>query len=229
MKKRPGFTLAELMIAIIIFGFMITSLATIYSTSTRNMFQNYRGNAIKTNVGVAMRKIQNTLSVATRIDRPTKTGAVTDAGNILAFATNVDQTSGCYPVGPGSAAWHYFCVPAGGSILYYHTGAIPGGTGCAAAAPSTWNGPYPVAFCGIGGGGTVTALMDNAAPNPVFFSRRPTEIVLVNGVGVVTQGVTEQNTVRVMLRSFWAAAGNKAQRDVDFTMDTVIQVNRSAW
>jgi prepilin-type N-terminal cleavage/methylation domain-containing protein len=230
MKKRQGFTLAELILAVLIFSFMMTSLATIYSTSSRNMFQNYRVNIIKTNVGVAMRAVQNNLSAATKITSPClpkdpfPPNPCIPAGNILAFATNVDQLTGCYPVGPGNAAWHYFCIapdPVSPSMndLYYHTGTIAGGSGCASAAPTTWNGPYP-AFCGLGGGGTVTILMQAASPNPDFFSRRAAD------------GVYEQDAVRVKLRSLWSASGRgfgKAQRDVDFTMDTVIHVHRSVW
>lgn len=236
MKKRPGFTLAELILAILIFSFMMVSLATIYSTSSRNIFQNYRANMIKTSTGVAMRAVQNNLSVATRLDVPLF-GA---GGDILAFATNVDQLSGCYPVGPGSAAWHYFCIgpdPSDPTLsdLFYHTAVIPAGTGCAAAAPSIWGGVYPVppGQCGKSiVGQTVTIMMQAAAPNPVFFSRRPTETVMVKGVPVVTQGVAERDVVRIMLHAFWSASGRnfgKTQRDVDFTMDSAIKVNIPVW
>ena len=246
MQKRPGFTLAELILAVLIFSFMMTSLATIYSTSSRNMFQNYRGDVIKTNVGVAMRAVHNNLAVATRIDAP----AAGDAGDILDFATNVDQITGCYPVYNDplkvndDPAWHHFCIgpdpdpvlaAQGVRDLFYHTAPITGGTGCSSVAPTTWGGVYPVpaGSCGQAlGGPTVLLLMQFASPNPVFFSRRPTETVLVNGVAKVTQGVNEADTVRVMLRSWWrplVRGFGKSQRDVDFTMDTVIKVNRPAW
>lgn len=239
MKKRPGFTLAELLLAVMIFGFMATSLATIYSTSNRHMFQNYRANIVKTNVGVAMKAVQNQLSIATKLDVP----AYNASGNILAFATNVDQLTGCYPIydapptnGIDTPAWHYFCIapdmtdPTINS-LYYHTGTIPGGAGCGAASPSIWNGPYP-AFCGPGGGGTVTMLVQGAVPNPVFFSRRPAETVMVNGAPVVVRGVTERDQVWVSIRSFWSASARgfgKSQRDVDFTLTSVFRVQKYAW
>ncbi|HBA61697.1 MAG TPA: hypothetical protein DCZ92_12975, partial [Elusimicrobia bacterium] len=47
MKKRSAFTLMELMVAILIFGFMSAAMASIYSTANRAMFQNYRGNFVK--------------------------------------------------------------------------------------------------------------------------------------------------------------------------------------
>lgn len=216
MKKRQGFTLAELVLAVMIFGFMATSLATIYSTSNRHMFQNYRGNIIKTNVGIAMKAVSNRLSVATRIDAP----AFGASGNILAFAQNVDQLTGCYPIAPGAASWHYFCVAPDAATpsinsLYYHTGTIAAGTGCSSPAPTTWGGPYP-AFCGFGGGGTVTMLMQAANTTNPFFSRSAAD------------GIAQRDIVRVRLRSFWSASGRgfgKSQRDVDFTLDSAVQVH----
>ncbi|OGR51018.1 MAG: hypothetical protein A2049_03955 [Elusimicrobia bacterium GWA2_62_23] len=220
MKKRSGFTLAELVLAVMIFGFMATSLATIYSTSNRHMFQNYRANIVKTNVGIAMKAVQNNLAIATRIDVP----AYGAAGNILAFATNVDQMTGCYPVGPGTASWHYFCVAPDVSLpgvnsLYYHTNTIAGGTGCGVSSPSTWGGPYP-AYCGYGGGGTVTMLMQAVPNTPSFFSR------------AAVDGINERNVVRVRLRSLWSASQRgfgKSQRDIDFMLDSAVMVQRYAW
>lgn len=235
MKKRPGFTLAELILAVIIFGFMSTSLATIYSTANRNMFQNYRSNIIKTNVGLSMRAIQNTLTTATRLDAP----LYNSSGNILAFASNVDQLSGCYPVNSAalSAAligtqvspaspptWHYFCIApdaslAGVNSLYYHTGVIPGGSGCDAVSPTTWNGTGPngyPAYCGFGGGGTVTLLMQAVQTSQDFFTRRNTD------------DVYERDLVLVRLRSQWSASMRgfgKSQRDVDFTLRSAVKVN----
>ena len=244
MKTRPGFTLAELLLAVIIFSFMMTSLATIYSTANRNMFQNYRANIVKTNVGIAMRAIQNTLVGATRLDTPIY-GA---SGNILAFATNVDQNTGCYPVNTDASssrliqgvylsaasppAWHYFCVAQdattpGVTALYYHTGLIPlgpPGTGCDSATPAIWdrNGAngYP-AFCGFEGGGTVTLLMqikDNSAPVviPPLFSRSNAD------------NVYEKDLVLVRLRSYWSASSRgfgKSQRDVDFSLASAVKAS----
>ena len=232
MTYRKGFTMAELILAIFIFGFMSMSLATIYATANRHMFQNYRRNIIKTNADFAMKVLHNTLSTATRIDFPVY-GA---AGNTLAFASNVDQLNGCYRISiPDPAAWHYFCVApdtnpgnAGVNNLYYHTGPIPGGNaGCMVAAPATWNGTggngYP-SFCGFGGGGTVTLLMQHVAPpNPprsqFAFSR------------AAVDGVRETPSVRISLRSFWVAANRgfgSNQRDVDFSLDSLVTINRTS-
>ncbi|OGR62957.1 MAG: hypothetical protein A2X31_04265 [Elusimicrobia bacterium GWB2_63_22] len=238
MTYRKGFTMAELILAIFIFGFMSMSLATIYATANRHMFQNYRRNIIKTNADFAMKVLHNTLSTATRIDRP----AYGAADNILAFASNVSQglqaanSPGCYRISPPDpAAWHYFCVApdntpgnAGLNNLYYHTGLIPGGAaGCMAAAPATWNGTgasgYP-AFCGFGGGGTVTLLMQYVVPplpprSQFTFSR------------AAVDGVREVPSVRISLRSFWVAANRgfaANQRDVDFSLDSLITINRAS-
>jgi len=228
MKKRRGFTLAELMMAVFIFSFVAASLATIYSTANRHMFQNYRRNIVKTGVLVSMRAIQNNLSVATRVDLP----LLNEQGTVLAFAVNVDQGQppgylGCYPISAADqASWHYFCLAndpliPGSRSLYYHTGTIAGGPPCGDTAALNWdpNTGYAVPVCGPGGGGKVTLLMQYVPPDPYKpFSRRASE------------GINEHDTVRVTLRSVWSASGRgfgSSQRDVDFSLDSVVKLNRS--
>ncbi|MEK7720803.1 MAG: prepilin-type N-terminal cleavage/methylation domain-containing protein, partial [Elusimicrobiota bacterium] len=166
MKNRAGFTLAELILSVFIFSFIAASLATIVSTTNRHMFQNYRRNVLKTNVLLSMRRVQNNLSVATRIDLPLAGARNTS----LAFAVNVDQTTGCYPISAADpASWHYFCLAK--DKLYYHTGPITGSgsaTACGKPTPSIWcaNNPisgscYAVPSCGGTGG---TLLMVHVSP-----------------------------------------------------------------
>lgn len=218
MKKRDGFTLAELILSIFIFSFIAASLATIVSTTNRHMFQNYRKNIIKTNVLLSMKAIQKNLATATRVDLP----AAASAGTTLAFAQNVDQNTGCYPVTTAApASWHYFCLSGG--KLYYHWGTITGSAGaCGSAAPSIWNtgtGYAPGACASTNANGVM--LMDNVwptLPGGALFSR------------TAGDGVNEVDTVRVLLRSRWVAAGagmGASQRDVDATLDSVIRFNRT--
>lgn len=222
MENRQGFTLAELVLSVFIFSFIAASLATIVATTNRHMFQNYRQNILKTNVLISMKSIQNKLSVATRVDLP----AAGARDTRLAFATNVDQNTGCYPIyaAAPAPAWHYFCLA--GSRLYYYTGPISGGVNaCGSPAPTIWcgnnpvaNGCYTVPGCGGGGG---TMLMENVVaslPAAALFSRHATD------------GVNEADTVRVLLRSQWLAAPSglgSTQRDVDTRLDSVIRFNRS--
>lgn len=222
MKQRRAFTLVELIIAVFIFSYIAASLATIYSTTNRHMFQNYRRNVIKTDVLISMRSIQAGLTQATRLDLPVQGGQ----NNVLAFATNVDQASSCYPINNAQpAAWHYYCrgndplIP-GSFNLYYHTAQLPGGTPCGSTNPSVWNGVYPVPACGANiGGQTVTLMMRHVNPASGFmFSRRPAD------------GIDAVGSVRVTLRSFWSAAGRgfgSSQRDVDFTLDSVVTITRA--
>ena len=221
MKSKAGFTLAELILSVFIFSFIAASLATIVSTTNRHMFQNYRRNVLKTNVLLSMRRVQNNLSVATRIDLPREG----DLGTSLAFAVNVDQTTGCYPISAADpVSWHYFCL-ANGSRLYYHTALITGSAvACGKPAPSIWcandpvgKGCYAVLSCGGVGG---TLLMEHVSPflSGALFSRRPLE------------GINEVDTVRVALRSLWSASASgfgASQRDINSTLDTVIRLNRS--
>ena len=218
MKEREGFTLAELVLSVFIFSFIAASLATIVSTTNRHMFQNYRKNIIKTNILISLRSIQNNLSVATRVDSPT----MGNRGTVLAFARNVDQNTGCYPIITGvPATWHYYCLA--GTSLYYHSGNIGtgGATPCGNPSPSIWNPGtgYAIASCASG-----TLLMEHssalapALPGGALFSRASLD------------GINSVDTVRVLLHSNWSAAGrgfSASQRDVDSSLDSVIKFNRS--
>lgn len=225
---RGGFTLPEVLLALMIFSFMSVSLATLYSTANRHMFQNYRHNTIATNADLAMRVIQNKLAQATRLDVP----KLNQSGNQLGVAENVDQISGCYPVSAGSpVVWHYFCLGQDAADpavtdLYYHTGTLAGGPGCPAAA-GTWSGVYPVPVCGAAiGGQTVTVLMQFIAtpanPSGRVFSRSTAD------------GPIGSDEVAVNLRSFWDSTargfgGSKRQKNVDFSLSSVLRANRPAY
>jgi len=225
MEKRRGFSLIELMVAVFIFSFMAASMATIYSTAHRHMLQNYRANAVKTTMLLGMRAIQNNLSAATRLDAPLL-GA---QGNVLDFATNVDRVTGCYPVNQAAVAvsppaWHHFCLGndtamPGTQALFYHSAPLPWSPApCGQPGAPVWNPVYPVppGSCGLNmGGQTVVKLSQHVVPLPgqMLFSRRPAE------------RINDAATVRVRLRSFWDASARGmggSQRDVDFSLDTVI-------
>jgi len=225
MNNRKGFTLAELVLSVFIFSFIAASLATIVATTNRHVFQNYRKNIIKTNVLLSMKKIQNNLSVATRVDAP-RPGT---SGNALAFAVNIDQGRagpyypGCYPIIAGPrASWHYFCLANGN--LYYYTGTMNtnGLSPCGNPANTTnWDTRGYSAAAGCGPGGEL--LMSNVIPmlsGTTLFSRSTTD------------GVAEGDTVRVKLRSQWVAGApgvglGNTQRDVDFMLDSVVKFNIS--
>lgn len=207
--KRAGFTLIEVVVATLIFGFMLTSLAVVYSTATKHMSQNYRLNTCKSAASVAMKTITSRLQEANRIDAPLPNAD----GPRLAFAINVDQADqgGCYPINPQAAAsWHYFCLL--GDKLYYHTSAIAGGGGCPGGA--AWGSTYP-AFCGPGGGGTVTLLAEYVVPIPAvpLFSRRT--------------NLYSNSLVNINLRIFWdpetnALAGGRDFRRISRTIETTL-------
>ena len=209
----------ELIIAVLVFSFMMASMSAIYSTITRNTHQNYRQDMWKTNTAMAMRTIQQNLIAATRIDSPAA-GGVSDHLN---FAVNVDQLTGCAPIGPGPITWHHFyrttVVTPGcpsGSCLYYCSGPIPtGGSGaCSSAALFFWNPPggvYPVCAAPI-------LLLSNVTPRP--------------GVPVFSRQMNEKGVVAVNLRILWnpgvlATAGadlSTSQRTIDYSLQTVVRV-----
>ncbi len=216
MKEREGFTLAELVLSVFIFSFIAASLATIVATTNRHVFQNYRKNIVKTNVLLAMKKVQNTLSTATRVDLPLPG----TAGNVLAFAVNVDKAlpdgSGCYPITIAApASWHYFCLQNGS--LYYFTGNIAYNNATACGTPGAF--PWAAAYAAPGGCSAGEKLVENVVPmlaGTTVFSRHSND------------NVREVDIVRVLLRSRWIAANaglGKNQRDVDFRLDTSVRFN----
>lgn len=244
MAKRKGFTLGELLIATLIFGFMISSLATIYATANKHMFQQYRANTVKSSASIAMKDMVNNLMAANRIDYPPY-GTAADPcpsgpGNCLAFAFNVDQNRGCR-IAPASTpnttpTWHYFCLSntvttecKSGRCLYHHQGTVnPVPSDCSAAGcTNCWTGTYPVASCG-GSYGTVTQLSNTVLPGTSgrLFSRRSNE------------GVYEQDQVKIMLRLYWDPAAmidpqqpggslRTSGRVIDTTLTSNVKVNRS--
>ena len=224
MRARPGFTLAELMISVMISGMLLVSLAAIQTTSSNYMLQNYRQNVIKNGASYAMKTVLSRIPAATRIDLP----AYNSDGNELKIAENVDQMTGCHPIHSAvPRRWHYFChyatadasCPSGGCLRYY-TGTISTAGGACPAAPTwTFTSPYP-AGCS---GGTYIQLAEyvNVSLAPLF-SRRSAD------------DINEKGAVRVRLRVRWippAVSGkdlSASSREVDTTLDSTASVQRSA-
>ncbi len=219
-RRKPGFTLMELVMATVIFAMMMSSLVTIYSTIHRHMFQKYRENILKSDLAMAMKAIQSRLMMATRVDTPNFGGS----SNVLAFTSNVDAQSGCSPINSAVAnVWHYICTSAcpspytGETCLYYHMGTVSRNTGgcpCSATDPDRWTGSYPVPNCGRSSGGdTVTLLARFIRPpkSPPYPSR------YFNRTSA--WGVREVDQVRVTLR---ARKVFMSGREVDVTLDTII-------
>lgn len=219
LRFLTGFTLAELMISVLIFSMMMTALVTIYGTINKHMFQSYRQNIVKNNLSIAVKAIQIRLMTATRVDIP----AFNARGNVLAFVTNVDKQSGCSPVNSAIAnTWHYFCRAAcpnpdeATPCLYYHTGPVPfdtGGCPCAADDTNQWIGSYPVGVCGEHGGGTVTSILHNVQISSMerFFSRRFNKLT--------KEKINEEDQVQISLRT---TSNIQGARPIDITLGIIV-------
>ncbi|MCK4935779.1 MAG: hypothetical protein KAR84_02905 [Elusimicrobiales bacterium] len=226
LRFLTGFTLAELMISVLIFSMMMTALVTIYGTINKHMFQSYRQNIVKNNLSIAVKAIQIRLMTATRVDIP----AFNARGNVLAFVTNVDKQSGCSPINqdiknPGGSVkneWHYFCRAAcphpdeATPCLYYHTGPVPfdtGGCPCASDDTNQWTGSYPVGVCGPNGGGTVTSVLHNVQISSMerFFSRRFNQST--------KEKINEEDQVQISLRT---TSNIQGARRIDTTLGAIV-------
>ncbi len=211
IKEREGFTLIELLIVAIIFAMMSMSLAAIYSTANRHMFQGYRQNTIKSSASLAMKAISTRLDEATRIDSP----PASSGGNELAFASNVDRLTGCYPVNPAEPVyWYKFCMAQcqQGNCLYYHTGELPVVGGGKCPGGQFFNTTvYPA--CGSGTAMQLAAFVQAPAGESLF-SRN-------NALG--------DTLVSISLRVLWdpAAAGSgkfTSIKAIDTTLKTTVHV-----
>lgn len=224
IKNKSGFTLVELVIAIMIFSFMMISLVTIYATSNRHMFQSYRENVVKSNLNVAMKTIQNALSKATRIDEPSSGSS----SNNLKFATNVDSITDCRPLVTGvSVEWHYFCLNVTNKRLYYYKNTISGTVSCPSLT-TLWSPSY-TGECTSTDPNNPNLLLEYAVTDDsvmgeaYLFSRKQTS--------TEPKEKTEPDQVRIVLRVDWQPPKyddidlTKAARPVQVTFDTTVKPN----
>jgi type II secretory pathway pseudopilin PulG len=216
MKKRDGFSLVELTAATLISSFIAVSLATIFATANRQLFQNFRGNTIKADVSIGMHAIRNAMAIATRLDEP----AINTTGSRLATASNVDQLTGCYPISDlDEARWSLFCTATtdGNTRLYYYSGTYPADSSCACPNDcATTNPAANIATCGSGGG-TVLAQFLN------------TEQVFSRSWSMTDIPPDDFLPVRVKLRAIWNPPTGLAstQRKEDYSLDSTFSVSRS--
>ncbi|MFH1618735.1 MAG: type II secretion system protein [bacterium] len=155
-KKRngsEGFTLVEVLVAVLIFSLVITGLAAIYATSQRYLSQSFKQNLIKGEIAMAAKTVTRALNLATRIDSP----ASGQEGDTLAFAVNIAE-DGCRPMVSGPPTeWYYFCAKSKGVIsgiprgdLYMHSGSVTDVVACPANSPTSIT--YSVGSCGDSSG-----------------------------------------------------------------------------
>jgi hypothetical protein len=140
--------LVELMIAVIIFMMVMSTLVLIWANSHRMLAATVRSVIHRNEISMAIKQISNDIAGAGTIDLP-----VDDSSQFyaLAGASNVDQ-SGCFPQDPNSGInWFYYCFTTaktnpGNNLpeqnLYYYSGAHQGGAapGCPPSTAAMWTG-----------------------------------------------------------------------------------------
>ena len=220
MRKHSAFTLVEVLIAVMMSAYIALAMAAIYSTASRHMFQDYRSNIVKGNLGVAMRAINNAVTQSNRIDAP----APGTSGFTLAVVANMDQLSNCAPIMAGQPVLvHYFCINAAAGITslnyYYRTVNPPAACACptTALAVGACNVTYPPTCAGPTPNWTYIKLADNMDTSASMFSR------------VAGDYVNDNMSVGVNLRSIWTPTLGLAttQRKVDFNLKSIYSVSRA--
>jgi prepilin-type N-terminal cleavage/methylation domain-containing protein len=217
LSNKKGFTLAELLTVVVIFSIIALTLVILWSTSYRYMSTSYKGDRIKGNMLIALRRIQADLDQATRVDYP-NTG--TPQGSVLAGATNIDR-DGCYPINPteGNGNTFYYCFSTPeenptykqNEMKLYRYEYDPGtGPGCPLADGVTgWEDTsYPalsVSECGDSGTNATAELIVSGLTDAYF------------SIDQIA------NTVKVYMRSYKPAIENS--RPVDTFVETDLRAN----
>ncbi|MFA6583771.1 MAG: prepilin-type N-terminal cleavage/methylation domain-containing protein [Elusimicrobiaceae bacterium] len=188
VAREEGFTLAEMLVASLIFLMISLSLVGVWLSTHKYMISSFRENLIKAKVNYAFRLMKIDLGYASRIDFLSDSVDLTDSSirhaKWMGIAENVDS-DGCFPIYSGAVNWTVYCLAAKGSLydLYRYTGTT---TRAAPQCPSagveplwgkaTFNdyGVLP-AQCGTGTGGT-KLLEGLTSPNFTFTYVKDTEV-----------------------------------------------------
>ncbi len=210
-ENNGGFTLAEMMVAILIFLMVAASLVGFWLSAHKYMVNSFREHLIKNSANLAMRQINIDLNAASRVDFPDMSGTYSETiGNSTAtvwmgMVEEVDG-DGCFPISPDAEEiyWTVYCVSAkdlstGTSNLYRYTGSVKLDTVVAPGCPSAdasrnWlvNGgasvvvTYPVQpdKCGLAVSGTErSTLIEGLRGNPKFYYKpgKKDEVTLTGG------------------------------------------------
>ena len=212
MKK--GFTLVEILVALVIFGFMVLALSGVFATANRFFYHQYREDILKTRFITAMKYIQNKMMVANEIITPAYgylSSNITFITNAVANPSNPNLI--CRPYSPASTDWHHFCItpcpsPFSGNCLYYHTGQITSISNC----PSYSSVPSITPSCGS------SALLLTDSISSLIFSRQniPRNLVRVN-ISLYSQAKGDQTS-----------SSGIVGRDIAHTFETYISINKAS-
>lgn len=207
---RRGYTLVEILVALVIFSFMALTLSGVFATANRFFHHQYREDILKTRFVTAMKYIQNKLMVSNEIISPT----YGSASNNITFLTNAtlnpsNSNQVCRPYPQAPTTWHHFCITPCSSenCLYYHSQTIS-----VSNCPEYSAIPSINVTCGI----TNPAVFLTDSISSLVFSRQnlPRNIVRVN--------MTLYSQAKGSQTSYAGTVG----RDITQTFETYISVNK---
>lgn len=213
--KKKGYTLIEIIVALVIFSFMALALSGVFATANRFFYHQYREDILKTRFVTAMKYIQSKMLVAHHVVTPASgslSSNITFLTNVSVNPSNTNQI--CNPFPSLQTQWHHFCLttcpsPLSGNCLYYHWGNIT-----TSNCPNYSNIPSISVSCGSGS--NTVFLIDNISS--LVFSRQGLPI----------------NIVRINITLFSQAKGNQTSfagivgRDITQTFETYVSINKPA-
>ncbi len=206
---RKGYSLVEILVALVIFSFMAVALSGVFATANRFFAHQYREDLFKTRFVTAMKFIQNKMMTANEVLIPAPnnlSGYITFLSNVAVNPSSTNQI--CRPATALPSMWHYVCRD-NGNRLFYHSGDLT--ISNCPTYTTIWLSNPPTT-CGSGS-------------NPVFLSDNISSLVF-------SRQNLPSNVVRVNMTLFSRAPGSQTSfagtvgRDITQTFETYISINK---
>lgn len=144
IRQPAGFTLVEMVVAVILGALVMLGLAAVFGTVLRFQTTGARRDIVQAGGLISLRSITKDLQASTAITSPSSpcpggncSGSATAAGDVLTGCTNWEMNSGQLLDPSTPMRTYHYCVQ--GDILWYHWREDPSPLPCP---------PPPFLFCG---------------------------------------------------------------------------------
>lgn len=182
LKSAAGFTLAEVLVALLISAIVAAGLAGVWLTANRYMVKSFRMHIMKSTADLVKQQMQTDFDESSRVDFP-YSGSDWSTTRWVGMVQDVDR-DGCFPMGypiPSSAfeaKWKTYCLKyisaASGYTLYRHEGTKNYSTLSQPGCPTGNTGlnwqpsHYPAQSGTCGSGNNAQEMLTNIMGDPRF-------------------------------------------------------------